>query len=152
MKTTLGFFLTSLLFVPAQGQVLAPGPTLFGKTMAEYSAEWFIYNFSLSTNQDPVHLPAGPPGNAVYFLAASAFGDPDQEHVFTVPENVFVFVPIIANWADNVDTEPPYTVEGAAAQRQRMRNRARELFSTMIPEEPGRGHHAGGRTVGRGRR
>ena len=59
---------------------------------------------------------------------------------------------VIMQDIDEFRIEPNYTAEAAAAQRQRMRDRAREMFSTMIPEEPGRGHHAGGRTVGRGRR
>jgi hypothetical protein len=57
---------------------------------------------------------------------------------------------VILQDIDEFRFAPNYTAEAAAAQRQRMRTRARELFSTIVPEEPGRGYHAGGRTVGRG--
>ena len=57
---------------------------------------------------------------------------------------------VIMQDIDEFRLEPNYTADAAAAQRQRMRDRAREMFSTMIPEESRLGHHAGGRTVGQG--
>jgi hypothetical protein len=116
MKAAL-IFLPFLMFSLAASRagVLPPHATLFDKTLAEYSAEWWIYNYSLPPiNPDPAFPPAGPLNHpSVYFLQGSAQHPVPAGVVrtFTVPEGVYVFFPIVTGEAENIDTFPPLTVE-----------------------------------------
>ena len=125
MKTTTLILIGFSLAFSARAQVVPPATPLFGKTLEEYSVEFMRFNFSLSTNQDPVHLLAGSLGEPVYFIALDMFGAPGQEKVFTVPENAYVLYPIVVGWADNVDTDPRFTVEA-------LRGFLAEFFDSII--------------------
>jgi len=48
---------------------------------------------------------------------------------------------VILRDVDHFRLEPNYSPEAATAQRERMRNRARELFGAMIPADAKLGRH-----------
>lgn len=133
MKTL--FILSLVLTVHlTSAAILPPDATVCGKTQAEMSAEWWRYNFSLSTNvavasdvTNRYHLPAGPldPSCPVYYLASRGFAPPPQEPIFTIPEDAYIFFPIQSVFWDNVDVIPPCTV-------QQLRDKAASLMDLMV--------------------
>jgi len=98
----------------AQVQLLPPDFTLFGKTSRDYSAEYHQFSLSLSTNFNLSLEPqSGPLDDArVYFLnrPISIFQVPGVQRYF-VPDDVYLFFPIIYYTWDNVDTTPLLSIE-----------------------------------------
>src|SRR5438105_1068833 len=90
-----------------------PAPGLCSVWQDEHAAEWFEYMFSLSTNWNYLMPEAGPlKDERVYFLQRppSIVSQPGIQTYF-VPDNVYVFFPIIVYEWDDVDTLSPLTVE-----------------------------------------
>ncbi len=107
MKTKLILSLSLLLIASAraQVQVLPPDFTLFGKTSGEYLAELDQILLPFTTNGDYL-LPKAVPSafGPVDFLQRPFFGVPPPVGIQTyfVPDNVYVFFPIIHFAFDNV--------------------------------------------------
>ncbi len=113
-KLTLLLGLTLIASASAQVQVLPPDFTLFGKTSGEYLAELHQYLDPLSTNGDYL-LPKAVPSatDPVYFLQRPYFGvaPPGGVQTYFIPDDVYVFFPIVNYAFDNIGTDPPWTVE-----------------------------------------
>jgi PEP-CTERM motif len=125
-----GAFLLALL-VPATSRadtfVYAPGSTVGGQTLGQWSAEWWQWAFSIPTPINPLFDSNGSQafrgnvGNA--FFLAGAFGqtgDPLNVSVtrtVTIPDTVPIFFPLLNDEADNPTfnpagqppPNPPYT-------------------------------------------
>ena len=99
--------------VTAQVEVLPPDYNLFGKTSGDYTAEWSYYFAGQSSNWDCAFPDASPLSDErVYFLQRPLFFDQVScFQTYFVPDDVYVFLPIISRAWDNVDVMPPYTLE-----------------------------------------
>ncbi len=112
MKTKLALLLSSILIPSLQAQVLPPDFTLFEKTSGDYAAEWYQYIYSISTNGDYLFPDASPlADDRVYFLQRTIFYEPSLGiQTYTVPDDVYLFFPILSYEWDNVGTDPPLTI------------------------------------------
>lgn len=128
MKNVLRFVSNSLLGVlpsvalvaislPGQAAILAPGSTIYGKTLGDWSAEWWKYIFSVPIDQNPQFNNNGEKeGNgqsgSVFFLAK---GPTDQsnlvERTITISADKAIFFPILNAENDNIGRPFPLTVE-----------------------------------------
>jgi hypothetical protein len=99
--------------VRAQVEVLSPDYNLFGKTSGDYTAEWSYYFAGQSSNWDCAFPDASPLSDErVYFLQRPLFFDQVScFQTYFVPDDVYVFLPIISRAWDNVEVMPPYTLE-----------------------------------------
>jgi hypothetical protein len=97
----------------AQVEVLSPDFTLFGKMNGDYCAEYIQITLPFSTNENYLFPEAGPfADERVYFLHRLGYFLPTLGvQTYFVPDDVYVYLPIIVkNW-DNVATDPPFTPE-----------------------------------------
>ena len=118
MKTKIILLLSLALVLPAWAGVLPNDAIVDGRSLSEWTAEWWKWVFSVPTNENP-HLDAsgrwanaGQPDAPVFFLGGSAGLSPDTiVRTFTVPEDKFLLVPVLVAQADNIDTFPPLATE-----------------------------------------
>ena len=107
MKTTM--LLISALFLGIGGLLRAdvvmepPGSTVAGKTIAEWSTNWWRWAAALAPPGDPFTDSSGQFANVnqsgpVFFLAGSPGGDNSRR--FEVPTNTYVLVPLrVGEWS-----------------------------------------------------
>src|SRR4051812_43818351 len=98
----------------AQVEVLPPDFTLFGKTSGDYLAELHRYLEPLSTNGDYLFPKAVISAtDPVCFLQRPYFGvaPPNGVQTYFVPDDVYVYFPIVHYAFDNVGNDPPWTIE-----------------------------------------
>lgn len=110
-KLTLALSLTTALAsrLIAQVEILSPDFNLFGKTSGDYTAEWYQYIYSVSTNGDYFFPDASPLADKrVYFLQRTPNYFPSLGiQTYTVPDDVYLFFPILGYEWDNIDAVPP---------------------------------------------
>lgn len=118
MRSFLLLLIGILLLGPSNTRsgVLPNDAEVAGRTIAEWSAEWWKWVFSVPTNQNPLLDTDGryaTNGNSgpVFFLAGVLGISRTQTRSFTVPEDTCLLVPLINTWSDNVATDPPFTIE-----------------------------------------
>ena len=104
--------------LPAQAGVLAPGSIYDGKTLAEWSAEWNKYVYSIPMVDDPFKDITGEKANinqsgSVFFLVGQDSTEPITRKI-SINENQLLFFPLIFGWANNFLVNPPVTVEELA--------------------------------------
>ena len=109
MKAQLALSLSLILIASAraQVQVLPPDFTLFGKTSGEYLVELHQYLDPLTTNGDYLFPKAVPSStDPVYFLQRPYFGvaPPVGIQNYFIPDDVYVYVPIVHFAFDNIDS------------------------------------------------
>ena len=104
-----------------------------GKTVGEWSAEWLKWLYSIPTNQNPVFDPDGrwttnsqPPGS-VFFLYGILESTGTVVRRFQVTEGKYFFLSVFNVNAENIDTEPPLTV-------QELRDFAAQIVT--MPKQP----------------
>jgi predicted metal-dependent hydrolase len=84
-----------------------------GKTIGEWSAEWWKWAFSLPTNQNPLLDPDGSnatngqPFQSVFFIAGIYEASGAVTRKFSVPANSYLFLGPRNVEGDNVDVVPP---------------------------------------------
>jgi len=115
VKQILSFVAASFLLgsVQAQVEVLSPDFVLFGKTSGDYCAEYIEFTSTHSTNEDYLFPDASPLSDErVYFLHRPTYYLPTLGiQTYFVPDNAYVYLPIIViNW-DNVEVVPALTPE-----------------------------------------
>jgi hypothetical protein len=111
-------FLALVWVGPIRAQVVvAPGSTVAGRTVAEWTAEWWKWAYASPTNQNPLvdldgtHAHRGQPAGEIFFVASvSGLQPPPMHRAFSVPENKYLLVPLLPVNGDNIDTVPPLTV------------------------------------------
>jgi hypothetical protein len=115
MKLIFALILTTALTssLRAQVEVLPPDFVLFGKTSGDYCAEYHQYTFPISTNEDYLFPEVGPLSDErVYYLhRPTFFFETLGIQTYYVPDDVYVYFPVIAQSWDNVDVFPPLTPE-----------------------------------------
>lgn len=119
MKPNCLFPLVALLgfTLCVSAQPLPPGASLFGKTIGDWSADWVRWVYATCTNENPVLDPdgrwagVGQPETPVFLLAGIYQFSATVERTVIVPENRYLFFPIMNGWVDNIGTIPPWTVE-----------------------------------------
>jgi hypothetical protein len=84
----------------ACGQVLPPSSVPYGLSYSDWSAKWWQWTLSQSTNQ--MDLVSGPISGPVEFLAGAP-GSVNETRKVTIPAGTALFFPVLANWADNSD-------------------------------------------------
>ncbi len=100
-----------------QAQVLPNNATVDGKTIGEWSAEWLTWLYSIPINQNPVFDPDGrwatnsQPRGSVFFLYGILESTGSVVRRFSVAEGKFLFLSLFNVNVENIDTEPPLTVE-----------------------------------------
>src|SRR5438309_4511770 len=97
----------------AGGQVLPNDALVDGKTIGEWSAEWWKWVLPISTNNNPMLDTTGAfagvaqPSGSVFFVAGDLGIAPGPFiRTFTVPEGKYLFFPVDMYEADNVNTAP----------------------------------------------
>ncbi len=97
--------------------MLPPDALVGGKTQAEWSAAWWIWQWTTPTNQHPLFDATGAwagvnqPDAEVFFLAGVSTVSGTNARSVTVPEGKYLFLPVINAYCDNVDVFPPMTTE-----------------------------------------
>jgi hypothetical protein len=88
-----------------------------GRTIGEWTAEWWKWVYSIPTSQNPMLDQTGEYANVeqpdaeVFFIAGvpGLSADP-VTRTFTVPEGKYLLVPVLMVQGDNIDTEPPFSI------------------------------------------
>jgi hypothetical protein len=80
----------------AQAAVLAPGSTYAGKTVGEWSAQWWKYLLSVPADQNPALDPTGVNGNVgqqgpVFFLVGTFDGASVNRNITVTADKAFLF-------------------------------------------------------------
>ncbi len=106
-------FLTSNL---ASAQVLPPHSIVEGRSIGEWTGDWWAWVVSVPTPDDPLtdttgaNANNGQPGGPVFFVAGTTTGGVPVERTFTVPAGKYLLVPLIngiccQNCGDPFETE-----------------------------------------------
>jgi len=109
-------WLATVLAVPLPAQVLSNDAVVDGKTIGDWSAEWWKWIYSLPTNQSPLldtdgsFAANGQPGGDVFFVANLARPG-TAARSFTIQEGKFLLFPVRYVTLDNVDFPVPLTLE-----------------------------------------
>ena len=112
------FLLTLASQTTTRAGVLPPDAVVADRTIAEWSVEWWKWIFSIPVGQHPIfdtngsRAQVGQPGGAVFFLAGLISPESGlATRRFEVPEDKYLFFPMLNSWVDNVFVIPPLTVE-----------------------------------------
>jgi hypothetical protein len=92
------------------GQVLPPSSLPYGQSYAGWSAQWWQWTLSQSTNQ--IEMVSGPMSGPVEFLAGATASDTETRKV-TIPAGTSLFFPILSTWDDNSSC-PAFTTNTVA--------------------------------------
>src|SRR5262245_10634985 len=104
------------MWIAAHAGVLPNDAVVDGKTIGEWTAEWWKWIYAQPTNQSPLldtdgsFAAQGQPGGSVFFLANIATPGAVSRS-FTVEEGSYLFFPVRYVSLDNVDFPVPLTVE-----------------------------------------
>lgn len=138
MKTKFALLLATTLTISLHAQVLPKDAVVDGRTIGEWSAEWFQSFYALGTNVSPMFDPDGrsatngQPAGAVFFLGSgTGFETAPIHRTFFVPEEKYLFVPLLVATVDNIDTDPPLTVEEMRDGITAFINDPRELHANI---------------------
>src|SRR5262245_38975267 len=102
--------------LPADSAVLPNSAEVAGRTIPEWSAEWWKWVFSVPAGRNPLtdedgrwatNNNAGP----VFFLAGVIAISSTQTRSFEISEDQYVLMPLLNTWTDNVAVDPPFTLE-----------------------------------------
>lgn len=91
---------------------LDPEKESFGKSRAEWNAEWWRWYYEASYERHPVldetgeHCQENQPGGDVFFLAGT-FGGSEVTRSCTIPAGVHVWVPLVTFASDNGGVADP---------------------------------------------
>src|SRR5258708_6314959 len=116
MKTPLVLFVSLVLSASAQAQVLPNDAVVGGKTLSEWTAEWFKWTWLWPTNTHPGLDPDGrwatngQPNGPVFFLTGTWYSGAVTRQ-FSIPEGKYVFFAPLPADAENIDTVPPLPVQ-----------------------------------------
>ena len=124
--------------LPAQAGVLAPGSVYDGKTLAEWSAEWNKYVYSIPEFQGPLWDTTGEKASinqsgSVFFLVGTFTGEPVTRKI-TVNENQSLFLPLINIWNNNFGlppNTPPKTAEELVSFNKEVIDATDSLFFNL---------------------
>jgi hypothetical protein len=140
VKTNLAYLLLFLLLgSSACAQVLPNDAVVDGKTIGDWSAEWWKWILPASTNQNPdldtdgAFASIGQPTGSVFLIAwdLGIMPGPFIRH-FTVPEGKYLFFPVATFEADNVDSCPPcYSVPELRDQAKAVVDVATDLHADI---------------------
>lgn len=117
MKSKIILWLALLLSSPLPAQVLPPQSIVGGQSIADWTAEWWKWNYEGSTNQSPIfdatgQLATNNQGGPVFFVPGflvSLLGTNISRH-YAVPEDDYVLIPLLVIDVENIDTFPPLSV------------------------------------------
>jgi hypothetical protein len=103
--------------VSLQGDVLPNDAVIEGRTIAEWSAEWWKWVSPIRLEESPLFDSTGDFANMdqstpVFFLAGIMNTSGAIERRFSLREDQYLFFPIENFSADNIDSDPPFTIEG----------------------------------------
>jgi len=110
--------LAAALTVPLHAQVVPNDAIVDGRTLPEWTAEWWKWMLPIPPDQNPHLDPDGSfahvrqPEGSVFFLAGVFGLSPGTvTRTFTVPEDKFLLMPVLEVVWNNIDTVPPLPVE-----------------------------------------
>ena len=113
------FFVCSTPFAPAATvEVVAPGSTVAGKRIGEWTADWWNWANSVSPNvfEDATGALANQnQSGPVFFVAGTSADDPPATRNFTVPEGKYVLFPLL-NWVIAAGPDPGFTSTAEEAE------------------------------------
>ncbi|MGA2247775.1 MAG: hypothetical protein ABSH48_22545 [Verrucomicrobiota bacterium] len=84
----------------ALGQILPSSSLPYGFNYADWSAKWWQWTLSQSTNQ--MEIVSGPISGPVQFLAGAP-GSVNETRQVTIPAGTALFFPVLSTWDDNSD-------------------------------------------------
>src|SRR5713226_3929200 len=137
MKTKFALLLATTLAAPLHAQVLPNDAVVDGKTIGEWSAEWWKWVFSIPTNSNPLldrdgsRAQNGQPDGSVFFVAGIFQFSGAVTRAFTVPEDKYLFFPLLNNWDDNVYFDPPATIEDMRAFNAALMDAIAEVHASI---------------------
>src|SRR5580765_1663222 len=115
MKKSLTFLFTMALALAARSQVAAPDAVIDGKTIPEWTADWWKWVYAQPTNAsalfdtDGSQAANGQPGGGVFFVANIATPG-TVTRTFSVPEGSYLLFPVRYVTLDNVAFVVPLSV------------------------------------------
>ena len=138
--------------------VLTPGATVAGKTIGEWSANW--WQWALQTSPSPIADLTGAAANAgqsgpVFFLAGTSNGPATR--IFDIPRDVYVMIPLVVGEMSQLELDsyfpggaPHAVTQVEAAAIAQIDAYVTELFATLdgvalpsgsqgLPGQPGTG-------------
>src|SRR4029078_5227924 len=101
MKTGFTLLIALCLTASIQAQVLSNDAVVGGKTVGEWSAEWWKWALATPTNKNALLDPDGSranngqPRDAVFFVSGTLQGSSLQPRSFSVPVNRHIFLPLV---------------------------------------------------------
>ncbi len=120
MKTKNILLLSMAIMAPAWAGVLPNDAIVDGRSLSEWTAEWAKWSSSQPTNNHPWLDPDGrwatneQPAAPVFFvvgLSGDLVGPGTLTRTFSIPEDKYLFFPLLDVAWENIDTIPPLTVE-----------------------------------------
>ena len=107
----------------AEPMVLPPGSTVAGRTIGEYTADWWRWALSFTAPNDPFTDPTGALANLnqsgpVFFVAGTTGGA--AERTFTVPAGTHLLVPLLVGELSQLEIgfdQTPVQVRQAAREQ-----------------------------------
>ena len=117
MKTNQALCFVALFSSSLNAQVLPSDVVVDGKTIGDWSAQYWQWILPVPTNQSPAFDPDGSfaqvnqPDGPVFFVSSVFQLSATVTRSFSVPEGKYLFVPLLTHFNDNVDMNPPLTVE-----------------------------------------
>jgi hypothetical protein len=138
VKALILLFLVTILNFPLHAQVLPNDAIVEGRSIGDWSAEWWKWVMPIPISRNPMLDTTGSfaaenqPEGEVFFVAVvlGLSPDPVTRH-FEVPEGKHLFFPVLMYEADNVDTSPPLSVEGLREQSAGIVNDIGELHVSI---------------------
>jgi hypothetical protein len=115
MRVFVTGLVAALVFATAgstQAGVVPPHSTVDGKTIGEWTAEWWKWALSFEDEENPILDPTGEFADGhqdgpVFFVPGSNFGLPQPvNRTFTVPGDKYLLIPLI-NWIVGNGTDDP---------------------------------------------
>src|SRR5580765_2966508 len=110
--------LTTLLLSCATAGVLPNDATVDGKSLSDWTAEWFKWYWTQPSNNHPVLDPDGrwatnkQPAESVFYLTGTSFDNGRTFYAnrhYSVPEDTFLFTPLRNEMGENIDVDPPWS-------------------------------------------
>jgi hypothetical protein len=127
-----------LLPPPVYGAILPNDSVIDGKTIGEWSAEWWKWVLPIPANRNPMldndgaFANEGQSSGNVFFVSFTLGIVPGTvTRQFTVPEGKYLFFPLMLYEADNVNTIPPLSIEQLRDQTAGYVNATTNLYANL---------------------
>jgi len=111
-------------------QVLPPHSVVADQSVAEWTVEYFKWQWLQPTNQNPAFDSDGSRANngqsgPVFFVTGGFYSGPQRPRHYTVPEGKYLLIPLLTIEVENIDITP-------ARSAEQLRDIAAEIIDTTV--------------------